>query len=277
MNKENMFKWYFGLIAVTATILLNSCASSPDRDRIEEDAISRKIKANTEARKFNRILLDAIQDSEKIVIREHSDKLDFHGIVPELETPPEYTYATKELTTAERILFLEEVMVLRGVAKNGNVNSLFTPRHTIDFYEQGTLKSSMKISFNTLTLQWNATNKKESRDVFQALSAVIGRTGMQTNRAWDAVARQRFTQGNQVQQPGLEGNQGANQGANQGVNQGVNPSGVPVAKWAPEQAGKKVINPFTGKLVDVQGIPANTKVRDPNDPDPTHVFKVPAM
>ena len=268
MKKENMFKGYFGLMAVTASILLNSCASGPEPGRIKEDVVSRKIKADTEARKFNRILLDAIQDADKIVIKEHSDKVDFYGLVPELETPPEYTYATKELTTGERILFLEDVMALKGVAKIGNVNSLFTPHHTIEFYEQGALKSSMKISFNTRALKWNATNKRESQDVFQALSAVVGRTGMQTNRAWDGVARQRYTEGNQVQPPRPDGNPGGNQGGIQG--------GVPVAKWAPDQVGKKVVNPFTGKLVDVEGIPANTKVRDPNDPDPTHVFRVPA-
>lgn len=36
-----------------------------------------------------------------------------------------------------------------------------------------------------------------------------------------------------------------------------------------------VFNPFTNDPVDVRGIPAETLVRDPNDLDPDHKFRVP--
>ena len=36
-----------------------------------------------------------------------------------------------------------------------------------------------------------------------------------------------------------------------------------------------VFNPFTNHPVDVRGIPPGTLVRDPNDPDPDHKFRVP--
>lgn len=261
MKKEKMFNGCFGLMALAVVVLLSSCASNPNAGRNPEDALSKKMIANAEARKFNLVLLDAIQDADRIVIREHSDKNDFFGIVPELETPPEYTYATKELTIGDKILFLDEVRVLRGEAKIGSVNSLFTPHHTIDFYEQGALKSSMKINFSNSALNWNGTNQQESQDVFKALNGVVTRAGMQPNRAWDELAKQQYFQQNQAQPPRRDFNQG----------------GVPTAKWAPGQVGRKVINPYTGKLVDVEGIPANTKVRDPNDSDPSHIFRVPGI
>jgi hypothetical protein len=84
---------------------------------------------------------------------------------------------------------------------------------------------------------------------------------MQTHRTWDQLAKQRYQEENQESQPKPD----------------LIPGGVPIAKWATGQVGKKVINPYTGKLVDVEGIPANTKVRDPNDPDPTHIFRVPVQ
>ena len=34
-------------------------------------------------------------------------------------------------------------------------------------------------------------------------------------------------------------------------------------------------NPYTFKIVDLQGIPSGTKVRDPMDPNPDHVFRAP--
>ena len=36
-----------------------------------------------------------------------------------------------------------------------------------------------------------------------------------------------------------------------------------------------VFNPWTNKSVDVRGIPSGTLIRDPNDGDPTHKFRVP--
>ena len=36
-----------------------------------------------------------------------------------------------------------------------------------------------------------------------------------------------------------------------------------------------VFNPFTNDPVDVRAIPPGTLVRDPNDPNPDHKFRVP--
>ena len=38
-----------------------------------------------------------------------------------------------------------------------------------------------------------------------------------------------------------------------------------------------VFNPFTNDPVDVRAIPPGTLVRDPNDPDPDHKFRVPQV
>ena len=42
-------------------------------------------------------------------------------------------------------------------------------------------------------------------------------------------------------------------------------------------AGRKgfVLNPFTGNVVDVRGLRSGLLVRDPEDPDRTHTFRVP--
>jgi hypothetical protein len=50
--------------------------------------------------------------------------------------------------------------------------------------------------------------------------------------------------------------------------------GVAIGLPFPSRPGF-VISPFTNKMVDLRGIPAGTKVRDPSDPNPEHVFRVP--
>jgi len=49
---------------------------------------------------------------------------------------------------------------------------------------------------------------------------------------------------------------------------------TPTAKAVPGRPGH-VFNPYTQNMVDVDGIPAGTKVRDPQDPDESHTFYVP--
>jgi len=38
---------------------------------------------------------------------------------------------------------------------------------------------------------------------------------------------------------------------------------------------KLPLNPYTNNLLDLRGIPKGTLVRDPNDPDPTHLMLTP--
>ena len=49
---------------------------------------------------------------------------------------------------------------------------------------------------------------------------------------------------------------------------------IPTAKRVPGRPGF-VFNPFTQNMVDVDGIPEGTKVRDPQDDNEDHLFIVP--
>lgn len=48
----------------------------------------------------------------------------------------------------------------------------------------------------------------------------------------------------------------------------------PVAVAIPGKSGF-VFNPYTNGIVDVRGVPPGTLVRDPADPDQSHMFRVP--
>ena len=55
------------------------------------------------------------------------------------------------------------------------------------------------------------------------------------------------------------------------------PAAPTVIKKASKVPGKEgfVFNPYTYNQVDVRGVPSGSKVRDPNDANPAHVFRVP--
>ena len=252
-------------LAVGATsLLISSCASEPITEPTPDAPKIVAINDKDNPKQYNKDLADVIEKADKIVIKEHSSKFDFFGVGLGVESAPTYTYARKELSPGEKILFLEGVRNLRGKKKTDFTLCIFVPHHTIDFYEGGQLKSSMKICYKCNDIEWNGTKYETSGDVFKALTPAISRAGMQTHRDWDALAKQRYEEETQANRVDAD-------------KPNVAPQGPPTAKWAVGKKGKRVINPFTGKEVDVEGIPARTKVRDPNDKDPSHVFRVPEL
>lgn len=52
-------------------------------------------------------------------------------------------------------------------------------------------------------------------------------------------------------------------------------NGIVIGTLDPEKPGY-MINPYTLETMDVRGIPAGTKVRDPHDPNPNHILIVPS-
>ena len=67
---------------------------------------------------------------------------------------------------------------------------------------------------------------------------------------------------------GLTSGDGSSSGS--GAEKSDYPKGIPI----PGKDGF-VFNPYTNQPVDVRGIPSGMLVRDPNDDDPDHKFRVP--
>ena len=248
-----------GCLVVTfglATLFISSCVSDFHTGILPVQPVLTVDNGSSAAQQFNGELAEAIERADKIVFKEHSDKVDFFGTTVAIHGVPTYTYARRELSEGEKMQFLEDVKALEGKDNQTQTRCVFEAHHTIDFYEYGQLKSSLRICYQCNEVQWNGTSVKSSKDVFEAITPMILRAGMKTKRDWDAMAKQRFEEESKPKLPAPVAE-------------------PPLAKWAPGQKGRKVLNPFTGEIVDVEGIPANTKVRDPNDKDSAHVFRVP--
>mgnify|MGYP001827734096 CR=1 FL=1 len=73
------------------------------------------------------------------------------------------------------------------------------------------------------------------------------------------------------------GTEGTTPSAPNGGGNGANQAGKPNYPYALPIPGKDgfVFNPYTNNPVDVRGIPSGTLVRDPQDPNADHKFRVP--
>ena len=261
MIKSILCKNVVNGMMVSTAVLLSSCASDPFARNVPSIIPDTPNVINDDSSEFKKLLETAIKNADKLVISEHSHRTDFFGTEIGMEGAPEYIYAKKTLTLGEKILFLEEVRGLENGVKSSQLDCLFEPHHTIDFYEDGHIMSSMEICYECNEIQWSLTDSGASLDVLDVISKTLKRVGMKTERAWENLAKQRY---DEESKPQPNESRPTN-------------SGPPLAKWVAGQEGKKVTNPFTGGIVDVEGIPANTKVRDPNDKNPTHIFRVPAL
>ena len=202
---------------------------------------------------YKQSLEAAIMGAEQIVVEEHSATSDFHGIEGITKTPT-YRYAKRVLTLEQKARLLANVRAMHPSTRTLFTRCTFVPHHTISFSSAGQTTSRIKICYQCGDVKWNGSSATEPANILSALTPTIQAVGMQTSRDWKRLAQDKFEK---------ESNPGRDQ-----------PDGIPIAKKVPGKPGF-VYNPFTGKEVEVAGIPPRTKVRDPNDTDVTHIFRVP--
>ncbi len=105
MMKYKILNGSLAVAVGVAALFISSCGTVPYA--VPTPVIT--MNADEEAKKYNLALVDAIQNADKLVIKEHSHKIDFFGTIPGLNNTPQYIYAQKELSPGEKILFLENV------------------------------------------------------------------------------------------------------------------------------------------------------------------------
>ncbi len=211
-------------------------------------------KSNKDGSSYKKSLEAAISRADRIVVVEHSHQSDFYGLVPTTIAVPSYKYGSKDLTPEDKSAMLIDVRRMRSAGKIANQNCSIAPHYTIELYEHGRLSSKMKICFQCNDVAWGGANGIVPADLLSALAPAIRSAGFSTTNDWRVKAASRYTP--------------------QEAKPDVNPTGPPTAVKIPGKPGF-VYNPFNKNEVDVDGIPPGTKVRDPFDPDQSHIFRVP--
>ncbi len=242
------------------------------------------IRANNNGAQFKLDLERAITNSDRIVVLQHSHSSDFNGVVSNASKAPYYSYGSRVLSSSAKSDFQSRVSRLTAYNSRPS-NRQFEPHHTIKFYSAGSLKSTMGVSFGINEVRWNGSRFIAPQDIMKAIGPVISNAGFRANRDWNGLARIEYSNGRRTS----GGSVGAVRKTPKNPSKPsvkpptppkplippapVKPS-VPTAKAVPGKPGM-VFNPFTNNHVDVNGIPSGTKVRDPNDSNQAHIFRVP--
>lgn len=274
-----------GSVAIALTV--SSCV-----DPTYYPADMEPVGVNNNGVKFKQDLEGAIANADRIVVLQHSHVSDFNGVIASNEKAPYYSYGSRVLSSGAKADFLSRVRNLSGYNSQPS-NRQFEPHHTIKFYSAGRLKSTMQISFAINEVRWNGSKFIASQDIMRAIAPVVSNAGFSSNRDWNGLARIEYTSGRRTSGGSIGSMAGPSQTPTIPTSPTVKPQAqtpnpttptpapvkpttptVPTAKAVPGKPGM-VFNPFTNNHVDVNGIPSGTKVRDPNDSNQAHIFRVP--
>lgn len=252
MKRTRIQNWLMSGAAGAIIVSVMSCspASDPFAYPVPTQQTDPRVQA---ANTYKQTLESAIMNADKIVIEEHSNKNDFAAVVNNPADAPKYTYARRELSPQQKEMLLDSVRRMNPAPRTMFTNCLFVPHHSIRFYSGGQLQSVMKLCYQCGETQWNGSSEREPEALLNTLTPTVRAVGLHPYRDWVSLAQERYKK---EHLPPL------------------GPGGIPVAKKVPGKPGF-VFNPFTQNEVDVDGIPAGTKVRDPHDPDESHIFRVP--
>lgn len=269
--------------ALTCALAMSSCVdpyyAAPPTDHLQ---------VNNNGPKFKEDLVKEISRADRIVVLQHSHPSDFAKLITDGSKPPTYSYGSRVMSSTTKADFLYRVRNLS--AYNGALSDKpFQSHHTLKFYKNGRLTSTMRAAFGTNEVRWNGSNYIPSRDIIRTVGTVIANTGYRLHRDWANLAKIEYksgrTEGSGTSDP-LENEENVTFSppiVDDGYTPPPPPLGTPrvlpstetpTARPVPGKPGT-VFNPFTSNHVDVNGIPSGTKVRDPLDPNPKNVFRVP--
>ncbi|MEM1082540.1 MAG: hypothetical protein AAGI48_00320 [Verrucomicrobiota bacterium] len=145
---------------------------------------------------YKRRLIKRIKESEHIAMTEHSDRMDFvdeSGNLP--EDFPFYEYRQVTLTEDQRSGFLSAVEEMDKDTASGSSMCIFEPHHRLEFIGDEEARSTLSICFQCAQVRWNEVNLVHPEGLFETLYSLIDQVGLQADKDWRTLAKQRSEQG----------------------------------------------------------------------------------
>ncbi len=175
-------------VIFSATLLILLTASSTSI--AQESTNSRKVNAlNAEGRRYHNDIINAIDQADRIVVTEHSNKYDA-ARVKNIDALPndEIVYGTRELSPAERAHFRTAINVIDPAKQIAIRSCIIEAHHSIRFYRQQQLMSMMRICFKCDQIIWPGSRATPPAALFQGLTGFIKEVGFTPERDWRALA-----------------------------------------------------------------------------------------
>ena len=165
-----------GAVAIVAWFLYHRMRT--DRPRADHGAI---YAASLEA---------MIRRADRILITEHSWPGDYdHRGRPDEWTPPEVEYDRAELDASQRTRFADRVASMDKTTQYSVAGCLMAPHHTMTFYRDGKLLSTIAICFECGMFEWDASPRQDPpQAIFDVLAPTVADAGLQPERDWHELA-----------------------------------------------------------------------------------------
>ncbi len=147
--------------------------------------------AKPQGGEYQQTLAKMIEQSDRIVVTEHSDQFDaFDANAGKSLIQSEIVYGTHELDASQKRLFLSTVRDLDPKLQNAFPLCIIEPHHSIRFYAGGKLTSTMDICFKCGQVEWDATKATPPWSLYSGLETLITAIGFSPKRDWSALAKQ---------------------------------------------------------------------------------------
>lgn len=168
--------------------MLSLTACSPDGDT--------PVKAMSQAspgvqnNKFKDDLIHAIDISDRVVVTEHSYQFDsWDDNLNKSLIPVNIIYKKREITSGDKRHFLKIIKTLDGEIQHKHSLCAFEPHHSIDFYENGKLSSTMDICFTCNEIEWKGSKANPPLSLYSGLETLINDLGMESKKDWIAESK----------------------------------------------------------------------------------------
>lgn len=135
-------------------------------------------------------LLTAINNSDKIVVTEHSHPFDnWDDKSDKSLVPNDIIYKSKEIAKGKKDDFLEIVNNLDGEVQQAYPMCIFQPHHTIQFFSKNRLLSTMEICFICDHIRWTGSKAKPPLSLYTGLEEFLKENGFNSKRDWKSLAK----------------------------------------------------------------------------------------
>ena len=142
---------------------------------------------NSQSEAFIKQLATEIERADRIVVTEHSNRFDTRD--PNADYV-EVIYGTRVLDAAQKDAFLQATKALDPETKNAYAGCIFVPHHSIYFYSNATLLSTLDVCFECGDIDWSIPAPPQPWAIISGLSKLVSDLGFAPERDWKALAQQ---------------------------------------------------------------------------------------
>lgn len=130
-------------------------------------------------------LAAAIARADRIVVTEHSSPWDARNESSESLAPQDIVYSAVTLSAQQREQFGDAIERMSTITQDWMSGCLPAWHHTVSFYEQDRLASTMKICFECSQVQWDGGDGlTHPKSIHEVLRNFVANTGLHPHREW---------------------------------------------------------------------------------------------